>query len=346
MNPTKSIDIRDKRRFGLGLVAAALAATLAVAGCAGSSSGSGSGGSKSVALVAYSTPKRVYTKLIAAYQATPQGRGVTFTQSYGASGDQSRAIVSGLPADVVNLSLAPDVDRLVKAGLVSSSWDHNQHKGMVTNSTVAFIVRKGNPKHITGWDDLTKPGLQVLTPNPFSSGSARWNVMAAYGAQIEEGRSPAQAAAYLKQLFKNVPVQDKSAQDALQTFASGKGDVLISYEDEAIADTKKDPSIDYFVPKQTILIENPLGVTTQASSAGKAFAAWLTTPAAQKIWAQSGYRPVVSGVAAHGQFPTPSGLFTIEKFGGWTTVTKKFFDPQTGLVAGVERSLGVSTASK
>ncbi len=344
MNPIKPIDKPKKRRFGLALVAAALAATVAVAGCGSSSSGSG--GSKSVALVAYSTPKRVYTKLIAAYQATPQGKGVTFTQSYGASGDQSRAIVSGLPADVVNLSLEPDVTRLVKAGLVSSSWNQNQYKGMVTNSTVAFIVRKGNPKHITGWDDLTKPGLQVLTPNPFSSGSARWNVMAAYGAQIEEGKSPAEALTYLKQLFKNVPVQDKSAQDALQTFAGGKGDVLISYEDEAIADKKKDPSIDYFVPKQTILIENPLAVTTQASSAGKAFAAWLTTPAAQKIWAQAGYRPVVASAASPGQFPTPPGLFTISKFGGWTVVTKKFFDPQTGLVAGVERSLGVSTASK
>lgn len=336
--------MKDKGRRTLVLGAVAFAATIGVAGCGSSSSSSG--GSKSVALVAYSTPKSAYAKLIAAYQATPQGKGVTFTQSYGASGDQSRAIVSGLPADVVNLSLEPDVTRLVKAGLVSSSWNKNQYKGMVTDSTVAFVVRKGNPKHISGWSDLTKPGVQVLTPNPFSSGSARWNVMAAYGSQLELGKSPAEALTYLKQLFKNVVVQDKSAQDALQTFASGKGDVLISYEDEAIADQRKDPSIQYFVPQQTILIENPLAVTNTASSAGKAFAAWLTTPAAQKIWAQEGYRPVVSGVAPPGQFPTPSGLFTIAKFGGWTAVTKKFFDPQTGLVTGVEKSLGVSTASK
>src|SRR4051794_33084296 len=220
--------------LSLALVAALVAAT---SGC-GSSSGS-SGGSDNLPLVAYSTPKEAYAELIPAFQKTPAGKGVTFSQSYGASGDQSRAVASGLPADVVALSLAPDVDKLVKSGDVSSNWTSGPTHGFVTNSVVALVVRKGNPKGIKTWDDVVKPGVQVVEPNPFTSGGARWNVMAAYGAQIEQGKTEQQATDYLGQLFKNVVAQDKSARDALQTFSSGKGDVLISYENEAIAAQKK-----------------------------------------------------------------------------------------------------------
>src|SRR3954465_15104295 len=257
------------------LLSLALVVALAAvaAGC-GSTAGAGSGG---LSLVAYSTPKEAYAKLIPAFQDTPAGKGVTFTQSYGASGDQSRAVASGLPADVVALSLAPDVDKLVKAGDVSSSWTSGPTHGFVTNSVVAFVVRKGNPKGIKTWDDLVKPGVQVLEPNPFTSGGARWNIMAAYGAQIEQGKSPAEAQAYLKSLFKNVAVQDKSARDALQTFSTGKGDVLLAYENEAITAQRKGVSSEYVIPDQTILIENPAAVVSKGKhpTQAKAFVDYL-----------------------------------------------------------------------
>ncbi|MGH2913058.1 MAG: substrate-binding domain-containing protein, partial [Solirubrobacteraceae bacterium] len=170
---------------------ALLGAVFGVAACGSSSSGKG------VTLVAYSTPQGAYASLIPAFGATSEGKGISFSQSYGPSGDQSRAVAAGLKADVVNFSLEPDVTRLVKAGLVSSSWNQNATHGFVTNSVAVIIVRKGNPKHITDWSDLVKPGIGVVTPNPFTSGSARWNIMAAYGAQIKEGKTPAEAQAYL-----------------------------------------------------------------------------------------------------------------------------------------------------
>jgi sulfate/thiosulfate transport system substrate-binding protein len=314
-----------------------LAAALGLAAC-----GSSGSSSKQLGLVAYSTPQGVFEKLIPAFQATPEGKGVSFTQSYGPSGEQSRAVANGLHADVVNFSLAPDVEKLVKAGLVSPSWNQNATHGFVTQSVAVIIVRKGNPKHITGWSDLVKPGVQVLTPNPFTSGSARWNVMAAYGAQLKEGKTPAQAQAYLKALFHNVVSQDSSARNALQTFIAGRGDALIDYENEAIADQKKGQAIEYVIPKDTIQIQSPVAVVGTNAQAQK-FVSYLLSPAGQAIWAASGYRPVISGVAG-ANFPTPPGLFTIDSLGGWKTVTKQFFEPETGIVTKIEQSLGVSTA--
>jgi sulfate/thiosulfate transport system substrate-binding protein len=320
-------------------VMAAGAAVFLLAACGSSSSSSDT----HVTLVAYSTPQAVFEKLIPAFQATPGGKGVSFSQSYGPSGQQSRAVVNGLHADVVNFSLEPDVEKLVKAGLVSAGWNQNATHGFVSDSVAVIIVRKGNPKHITGWSDLVKPGVQVLTPNPFTSGGARWNVMAAYGAQLKEGKSPAQAQAYLKALFHNVVSQDSSARNALQTFLAGRGDALIDYENEAIADKKKGAAIDYVIPRDTILIQNPLAVVGSGSAAAQKFVNYLLSPAAQAVWASKGYRPVTGGVPA-GQFPTPPGLFTIDSLGGWKTITKTFFDPESGVVAKIEQSQGVSTA--
>jgi sulfate/thiosulfate transport system substrate-binding protein len=320
---------------------AVFAAALGLAAC-GSSSGSSS---NSLALVAYSTPQGAYEKLIPAFQATGEGKGVSFSQSYGPSGEQSRAVVNGLHADVVNFSLEPDVEKLVKAGLVSPSWNQNATHGFVTNSVAVIIVRKGNPKHITGWSDLTKPGIGVVTPNPFTSGSARWNIMAAYGAQLKEGKTPAQAQEYLKALFHNVVSQDSSARDALQTFLAGRGDALIDYEDEAISDEKKGSPIEYIVPSATILIQNPIAVLSKGNTAeGQKFVNYLLSPAGQQIWAEKGYRPVISGVPGASKFPTPTSLFTISSLGGWKAVTKQFFEPETGVVTKIEQSLGVSTA--
>jgi len=324
------------KRFILALLP--MAAALLLAAC-----GSSSTSSKHLTLVAYSTPQGVFEKLIPAFQATPEGSGVSFSQSYGPSGQQSRAVANGLHADIVNFSLEPDVEKLVKAGLVPASWNQNATHGFASDSVAVIIVRKGNPKHIVGWSDLVRPGVQVLTPNPLTSGGARWNVVAAYGAQLKEGKTPAQAESYLRALFHNVVSQDSSARNALQTFLAGRGDALIDYENEAIADKKKGAPIEYVIPKDTILIQNPVAVVGSGGSATEArkFLAYLLSPAAQEIWAANGYRPVIPSVAA--QFPTPSGLFTIDSLGGWKKVTKQFFAPEGGIVTKIEQSLGVST---
>jgi len=320
------------------------AVALMAAACGGASSSAASGGDGGqLSLVAYSTPQAAYTQLIKAFQATPAGKGVAFKQSYGASGDQSRAVASGLAADVVAFALEPDITRLVKAGLVDPSWSAGPTKGMVTDSVVVIGTRKGNPKQIKTWDDLTKTGVEVLTPNPFTSGGARWNVMAAYGAQSAHGKDDAKGLAYLNTLFHNVPVQDDSARKSLQTFTQGKGDAFLSYENEAIFAQKNGQPIDYTIPDSTLLIENPIAVTKNSknSAKAKAFVDFLLTPAAQKIFADNGYRPVVEGATGR-SFPKPADLFTIRDLGGWNSVTTKFFDPQKGALVGVERELGVS----
>jgi sulfate transport system substrate-binding protein len=326
----------------LGIVLLAATALLA-AGCGG---GSGGGGRR-LTLVAYSTPREAYQALIPAFQATDAGGGVTFSQSYGASGDQSRAVANGLKADVVALSLEPDMTRLVDKGLVARDWNAGAEKGMVTDSVVVLVTRKGNPKHIRTWDDLVRPGVEVITPNPFTSGGARWNVMAAYGAQVQQGRTPEQATDYLLRLFKNVPVQDKSAREAIQTFVGGKGDVMIAYENEAINAQQKHQPVDYVVPDQTILIENPIAVvaTSKNPQAAKAFVDFARSPAGQEIFAKKGYRPVNRQVAAAAHFPTPTGLFRITDLGGWSEVNKEFFDKDGGVLAGIEKQVGVSVGS-
>jgi sulfate transport system substrate-binding protein len=320
-----------------------VATALLAAGCGGS----GSGGGKRLTLVAYSTPREAYEALIPAFQATTAGKGVSFSQSYGASGDQSRAVANGLKADVVALSLEPDMTRLVDRGLVARDWNAGAEKGMVTDSVVVLVTRKGNPKHIRTWDDLVKPGVEVITPNPFTSGGARWNVMAAYGAQLELGRTPEQASDYLLRLFENVPVQDKSAREAIQTFVGGKGDVLVAYENEAINAQQKQQDVDYVVPDQTILIENPIAVVAGSRNpeAAKAFVDFARSPAGQEAFARKGYRPVNQQVAAKFDFPRPAGLFRITDLGGWSEVNKQFFDKDSGVLARIEQQVGVSVGS-
>jgi sulfate/thiosulfate-binding protein len=330
MNPVKPL---------LALVA--VLAGVGIGGCGGSSGSSG-GGSR-LSLVAYSTPKEAYAEIIPAFQRSPAGAGVSFTQSYGNSGDQARGVLAGKPADVVALSLEPDVTKLVDAKVVAPGWSSGPAKGIVTHSVVAIAVRKGNPKKITGWSDLVKPGMKVLTPNPFTSGGARWNVMAAYGAQIEQGRTEPQAADYLDRLFRNVVVQDKSAREALQNFASGKGDALISYENEAITAQQKGEDIDYVIPDETILIENPIAVTTAGGAKAKAFVDYALSEPAQKVFAAKGYRSIIPALVDEQTYPNPPKLFEITRFGGWAAVMKKFFDPQDSIMQRVQKSLGVST---
>jgi sulfate/thiosulfate transport system substrate-binding protein len=339
-------------------VAAVVPAVLAAAACgggSGSSSASSSGGSSgseaagaggTVNLVAYSTPQKVYEKLVPAFQKTAAGKGSTFQQSFGASGAQSRAVIAGQPADVVEFSIEPDMTKLVQADLVAKDWNSGTYKGMVTDSVVTFLVRKGNPKNLKTWADLTRPGVKVVTPNPFSSGSARWNLMAAYGAQVKAGKSAQQALDYVQALLKNTVAQPESGSKATAAFVAGTGDVLLAYENEAIEAQQAGQDVDYVTPDQTILIENPIAVTTSTTNkaTADAFVKYLYTDEAQKIFASEGYRPVVQADLDSSRFPKPSGLFTIADLGGWSKVTSQFFDASTGSITKIENSLGVSTS--
>ncbi len=331
-----------KRVSLLGLTA--VAAALMMAGCGGASddtegartSADGSGGS--VSLVAYSTPQVVYDEIIPAFNTTDDGKGVSVSTSFGASGDQSRAVAAGLKADVVSFSIEPDMTRLVKADLLDAAWQDNPNKGQVTTSVVSFIVREGNPKNITTWDDLLKPGVEVLTPNPFTSGAAKWNLLGAYsygGLDYVE-----------KLIHDHVKVQPKSGREALQTFTSGKGDVLLSYEYEAITAQKKGEKVEYVIPDKTIRIDINIAATKAASESAQKFIDFVLGDEAQQLFANWGYRPVNETVlkANADKFPTPSELLTIGDLGGWEKVDKDLFDPKDGSIAKIEERAGVSTA--
>jgi sulfate/thiosulfate transport system substrate-binding protein len=293
-------------------------------------------------LVAYSTPKEAYGQLIPAFQKRAAGNGVSFSQSYGASGEQSRAVAAGLPADIVAFSLAPDVSALVQKHLVAASWNKDKYHGMVTRSVVVFVVRDGNPKKLKTWTDLLKPGVQIVTPNPFTSGGARWNVMAAYGGALRAGKTPKQAQSFLAQMWKHVVAQPASAREGLQTFLAGRGDVFLAYENEAIFAQKHGQPVQFVIPKATILIENPIAVTSssQHKQQAQAFVSFLRSKPAQRIFAENGYRPIVKGVTQGLNFPVRPQLFTIKYVGGWASVEKKFFDPRTGIMAKVIGSSG------
>jgi sulfate/thiosulfate-binding protein len=318
-----------------------LAVAALTAGCGGGSS-SGASGSKTINLVAYSTPQKAYESIFPAFQKTPAGAGSTLAGSYGPSGTQEKKVAAGQNADVVEFSRSSDMEKLVSAGLVPSSWDANQYKGIVTDSVAVLVVRKGNPLGIHTWDDLIKPGVKIVTPNPLSSGSACWNLMAAYGAEIKEGKTPAQALAFIKELLQHTVSQPDSGSDATAAFVSGTGNVEISYENEAIAAQQAGDKVDYVTPPDTILIENPVAVTSKPSNPtlANAFVKYLYSDAGQKAFAAKGYRPVVKADLDASKFPTPSGLFTIASLGGWDKVNTEFFDPTSGSITKIEDSLG------
>jgi sulfate transport system substrate-binding protein len=323
------------------LAVLALAATAAVASAAPQRSTD-----TTLSTVAYSIPTLVFPKLQTAYQATATGNGIKFANSFAASEVQSKAVAAGLPADVVNFSIAADMDRLVDAKLVDKNWSKNAYHGIVSNSVVVFVLRNGNPKHIKTWDDLVKPGVDVVFPNPFSSGGARWDVMAAYGAQLRAKKTPKQAVAYLRQLFQHNVSQDTSARNALNTFLAGKGDALLTYESDAKNAQAQGKPVFYAIPKATLQIETPLAALNGSNKAeATKFVNWLYTPAAQTIWAQNGFRPVDPTVAKRfkAAFPPRPQLFKIGYVGGWNKVNTQFFDPTSGIIAKIEQGLGVST---
>jgi sulfate transport system substrate-binding protein len=347
-----------RRSVKVGLPAAlfTLLIALALADCGGgdstSSSDSGStGGSSSsggsLDVVGYSTPEAVYTeRLEPAFEGTPEGGGVSFSNSFGASGDQSRAVAAGQPASIVHFAQAGDMERLVEEGeLVSKAWEKQPYDGIAQDSVVVITVRKGNPEGIKTLNDVLEKDVEVVTPNPFSSGAARWNIMAVYGTLINEGKSPDQALEGVKTLLEKAVTQPGSARDALAAFTQGQGDVLLGYENEAIKAIEEGEDIEYIVPPSTILIETPIAVTKDAPEpAAEDFLKFLWSDEGQEIWAENGYRPVNPKLVDPKQFPTPPDLFKISQFGGWGKVNDEFFDDETGSVAKIEGELGVSTS--
>jgi len=299
-----------------------------------------------LSLVGYSTPKAVMGKIIQAWQKTPNGNGVSFNQSYGASTDQARAVANGLKADLVFLSTGDDVNLLVDAGLVDSKWDKQGYAGIAADTVVVFAVRNGNPKHIKSWSDLTRPGVQVVTPNPFSSGSAKWNILAAYGAERRLGKTDKQATAYVQKLFGNVVSQDTSGRNATNTFLAGKGDVLLTYESEAINSRLNGQDIQYVIPRQSMLIELPIAVTKSSSNKDKVnqFIQFVKGSTAQDLFAQYGFRPVDKKILAKyaSKYPTRPGIFKVDDkiIGGWRNADKIWFDPNKGRMVAIERAIG------
>ena len=339
------------------MAAAATAALgFGVTACGGSDSGGSDSAegaqSGEVALVGYSTPTDAYENILEpGYQGTEEGADVTFSNSFGASGDQSRAVEAGQPADIVHFALAPDVDRLVEAGLVADDWDQGEYNGTIQESVVAFTVRKGNPKDIQDWDDLIRDDVEVLVPNPFTSGGARWDIMAAYGHITQDGGSDEEALDYTRQLLENVTTQDASAADALETFTGGEGDVLISYESEALRAQDAGEEVDYVVPDNTIRIETKGAVLEDSPQSpnvngGQSFMDYLLSPEGQQGFADAGFRPVDPDVLADNEdkFPTPANLFTIDDLGGWDSVSEEFFGEEDGKITVIEQDLGFPTS--
>ncbi len=328
---------------------ALLVLPVGVAACGGSSDaeGSGDGSGGSVDLIAYSTPQTAYEEsIIPAFQATPEGEGVEFSASFGSSGDQSRAVEAGQPADFVHLPLEPDITRIVDAGLVAPDYaETEENAGVVQTSVVSFGVRPGNPKDIQGWEDLVRDDVEVITPNPFTSGGARWNIMAAYGQALENGASEDEALAFVGDVLGNTVVQDASARDSLNTFLGGQGDVIISYENEILGAQQAGEELDLIVPDDTIKIETIAVTTEESDETAQAFLDFLFSEEGQTAFAENGYRPVDEAVLEQfaDEFPEPPGLFDIESLGGWETVATEFFDPENGKVAAIEADLGVAT---
>jgi sulfate transport system substrate-binding protein len=317
--------------------------------------GVASAGGTTLHLVAFSTPKTVVGTLISNWQKTSAGKSVSFTQSYGPSTSQAKAIVAGQPADIAFLSNALDIDTLVSAGRVVGNWTKKLPAGgMVANSVVAFAVRPGNPKHITSWADLTKKGVQIVTPDPFPSGGAKWNVLAAYGAARAQGMSDAKAMAYVKSLFKNVVAQPSSASAAMTSFLAGQGDVLLTYESEAYTAQLAGKSLSIVVPKQTIQIQLPMVPTKTAPKQATTFIKYCHSVPAQKLFVEAGYRPVVGSVlndpslkSWKAKFSTKGHVIfpiTNSWFGGWPKAAKLWFSSPNGRMVKIEQAVGGPTS--
>ncbi|MFI7585606.1 sulfate ABC transporter substrate-binding protein [Spongisporangium articulatum] len=336
MNPNRA----RAGRFGTAL-AVMLAAALGLSACGGGSSAGSAGEDSKLNVVGFSVIKSAYDDLGEQFAKTTEGSGTTFASSYGASGAQSRAVIAGQKADVVAFSLEPDLTAVVDAGKVAAGWNSGPTKGIASSSVVVIAFRKGNPKGIKGWADIVKPGVKIVTADPGTSGAAKWNLLAAYTQAAQGEKDPAAGAAYTTAFAKNVVTWAESGRVATDTFAKGTGDVLISYENEAIAARAAGTELDYIVPDTSFLIQNPAAVTTTAPAKAKAFLDYVESADGQKILAGHGFRPVVDGVTPGtvegandpaDPFPTVKNLITIDDLGGWSVANKKYFDKADGII--------------
>jgi sulfate transport system substrate-binding protein len=327
---------------GRTLLISLLLISILITGCSpGDQSSESNENEVNLILAGYTTPREAYSEIIPLFQAEWEektGQTVTFEESYQGSGAQSRAVAEGFEADVVALSLEADVIRLEEAGLITHDWRSEPFGGMVSTSVVAFAVREGNPKNIQDWADLAQPDLEVLTPNPKTSGGAMWNILGLYGAAQRghvEGYSADDTGAqdFLASVLQNVTVMDKSARDSIVTFEKGIGDVAITYENEVLVGQQAGQTYDLVLPSSTIQIDNPVAVVdTYVDEHGtrevaEAFVEFLFTPEAQQIFARHGLRspdPEVAEATSE-QYPPIADLFTIEHFGGWQEATPTFF---------------------
>jgi sulfate transport system substrate-binding protein len=334
--------MQKRLRTALALGAASL---LVVTACGGDDDDAGaadSGGDSTISIVGFAVPEAANQAIADEWTQTPEGEGVEFKTSYGASGDQSRAVESGLEADYVHFSVASDVTRLVDAGLVADTWDDGPTKGIVSSSIVVFAVREGNPEGIETWEDLIQPGIEIVTPNPASSGAARWNALAAWGQVIESGGTEADAQAYVQAFFDNVVALPNSGRDATTAFLGGTGDVLMAYENEAILAHQNGEEFDYLIPETTMLIENPGAVLIDANPKAQDWLDFVLSEDGQRQFALKGFRPVIDGVEfdevegandPSDPFPEVTNLLTVdEDFGSWSELSDKFFDEETGIV--------------
>jgi sulfate transport system substrate-binding protein len=295
-----------------------------------------------LSIVGFAVPEAANKAIAEEWNKTPEGENVSFKTSYGASGDQSRAVVAGLEADYVHFSVASDVTRLVDEGLVAEDWDSGPNKGVVSSSIVVFGVRKGNPKNIQTWDDLVKPGVEIVTANPASSGAARWNALAAWGQVIQSGGTEAEAEEYITKFIGNVVALTGSGRDTTTAFLNGTGDVAMMYENEAILAHQEGQEFDYIIPETTMLIENPGAVLVDSNPKAQEWLDFVLSADGQRQFALKGFRPIIDGVE-YGEvegandpsdpFPEVTNLLTVDgDFESWDALSDKFFDEENGIV--------------
>jgi sulfate transport system substrate-binding protein len=341
--------MNNRLRTALGLAAAGLMVVSACGGDDDDASAEG-GGDAEISIVGFAVPEAANRAIAEEWNKTPEGEGVTFKTSYGASGDQSRAVVEGLDADYVHFSVTSDVTRLVDEGLVAEDWDDGPNKGVVSSSVVVFAVREGNPEGIETWDDLIEPGVEIVTPNPASSGAARWNALAAWGQVIDSGGTEEEATAYVTSFFDNVVALPGSGRDATTAFLGGTGDVLMAYENEAILAHQNGEEFDYIIPDTTLLIENPGAVLIDADPKAQEWLDFVLSEEGQRQFALTGFRPIVDGVEfgevegandPSDPYPAVENLLTVEEdFGSWDELSDKFFDEEEGIITQIIAASG------
>ncbi|MEG5057353.1 sulfate ABC transporter substrate-binding protein [Microcoleus sp. A2-C5] len=348
----KNQSLTSLKRF-LSLFLVGITLSLAIVSCqqgtpsnpaatpgAGASPGANKGNIE-LTLVSFAVTKAAHEAIIPKFVEQWQkekGQTVSFNQSYGGSGSQTRAVIDGLEADIVHLALALDTAKIEKAGLIGPGWEKEvPNEGIVSKSVAAIVTREGNPKNIKNWEDLAKDGVKLITADPKTSGVARWNFLALWGSVVKTGGDDTKALDFTSKVYKNVPILTKDAREATDVFfKQGQGDALINYENEIILASQKGEKPTYIIPDVNVSIDNPIAIVDKnvdkhgTREVAEAFVKFLYTPEAQREFAKAGFRPIDATVAAEAEFvqkyPPVKTLFTAQDLGGWGEIQKKFFD--------------------